>query len=50
MVKLTLKQAETLVKHSKHHSKKHMDMMKKLMREGKTFKQAHTVAQKQVGK
>jgi len=27
-----------------------MDMMKKLMREGKTFKQAHAVAQRQVGK
>ena len=50
MVKLTLKQAETLANHSKHQSKKHMDMMKKLMREGKTFKQAHTAAQKQVGK
>ena len=50
MVKLTLKQAETLAKHSKHHSKKHMDMMKKLMREGSSFKAAHNKAQKDVGK
>ncbi len=50
MTKLTPKQIITLNKHSKHHSKKHMDMMKKLMREGKTFKAAHTAAQKEVGK
>ena len=50
MAKLTPKQIVTLNKHSKHHSKKHMDMMRKLMREGKTFKTAHTAAQKEVGK
>jgi len=50
MAKLTPKQIVTLNKHSKHHSKKHMDMMKKLMREGSSFKAAHTAAQKQVGK
>ena len=50
MAKLSLSQMRTLKKHSKHHSKKHMDMMKKLMREGKTFKAAHTAAQKEVGK
>jgi len=50
MAKLTPRQIITLNKHSKHHSKKHMDMMKKLMREGKTFKAAHTAAQKEVGK
>ena len=50
MAKLSLSQINTLKKHSVHHSKKHMDMMKKLMREGKTFKAAHTAAQKQVGK
>ena len=36
----------TLKKHSEHHSKKHMDMMKKLMREGSSFKAAHNKAQK----
>ena len=50
MTKLTPKQIITLNKHSKHHSKKHMDMMKKLMREGSSFKAAHTKAQKDVGK
>ena len=50
MSKLTPKQIVTLNKHSKHHSKKHMDMMKKLMREGTSFKTAHNKAQKEVGK
>ena len=50
MAKLSLSQMKTLQKHSKHHSKKHMDLMKKLMREGKTFNAAHTAAQKEVGK
>ena len=50
MAKLTPKQIITLNKHSKHHSKKHMDMMKKLMREGSSFKAAHNKAQKNVGK
>ena len=43
-------QMRTLKKHSEHHSKKHMDMMKKLMREGSSFKAAHKKAQKDVGK
>jgi|TARA_R100001443_G_C3315821_1_gene168857 hypothetical protein len=50
MSKLTPKQIVTLNKHSKHHSKKHMDMMKKMMREGVSFEAAHKKAQKQVGK
>ena len=50
MAKLTPKQIVTLNKHSKHHTKKHMDLMKKLMREGSSFKAAHTKAQKDVGK
>ena len=47
---LTDRQKDTLKKHSKHHTKKHMDTMIKLMREGKTFTQAHNVAMKKVGK
>ena len=50
MKKLTLSQIRTLKKYSEHHSKKHMDLMKKLMREGSSFKAAHTKAQKDVGK
>jgi len=47
---LTDRQKETLKKHSVHHTTKHMNLMKKLMLDGKTFTQAHTVAQKRVGK
>jgi len=49
-MKLTEKQIKMLEKHSAHHSKKHMDMMKKMMRDGKTFTAAHKAAQKEVGK
>ena len=37
-------------KHREHHTKKHMDMMTKSMRAGKTFTQAHKEAMKKVGK
>lgn len=47
---LTDRQKETLKKHSSHHSAKHMAMMRKLMREGKSFTAAHKKAQKEVGK
>ena len=50
MAKLNLSQMKKMKAHSVHHTPKHMNLMKKLMREGKTFKQAHTAAQKQVGK
>ena len=48
--KLTKRQQETMKKHSKHHSKKHMQYMYISMRRGATFTQAHTRAQKAVGK
>ena len=50
MAKLNIAQMKKLKAHSVHHTPKHMNLMKKLMREGKTFKAAHTAAQKQVGK
>ena len=50
MKKLTDRQKKTLKKHSVHHSKKHMAMMKKEMRAGKSFTAAHNKAQKMVGK
>ena len=50
MKKLTDRQKKTLNKHSVHHSKKHMAMMKKEMRAGKSFTAAHKKAQKMVGK
>jgi len=36
--------------HAEHHSKKHMALMRKLMKEGKTFAEAHRTAQKKIGK
>ena len=50
MVKsLTERQKNTLKKHSKHHTAKHMAMMRKEMRAGKSFSAAHKKAQKKVG-
>tara|TARA_R100001510_G_C7614734_1_gene177256 strand:- start:656 stop:811 length:156 start_codon:yes stop_codon:yes gene_type:complete len=51
MKKLTKRQEQTMKRHSVHHSKKHMALMRRLMIEkGNTFGQAHKVAQKRVGK
>mgnify|MGYP003131337972 FL=1 len=47
---LTKRQKDTLKKHSVHHSKKHMAMMRKEMRAGKSFSAAHKKAKKLVGK
>jgi hypothetical protein len=40
----------SLKKHSKHHGKKHMKLMKILISRGMTFDKAHKTAMKQVGK
>jgi len=42
--------AQKLKEHSKHHTKKHMDMMKKDMKAGMSFSAAHKKAQRLVGK
>ena len=47
---LTKRQKDTLNKHKVHHTKKHMDIMKKEMLKGKTFKQAHDIALNKHGK
>jgi len=47
---LSALQKDNLKKHSKHHSAKHMKAMREMMKKGKTFKQAHSAAQKKVGK
>ena len=47
---LTARQEATLKKHAVHHTKKHMDLMKKLMKDGKSFKESHNIAMKKVGK
>tara|TARA_R100000951_G_scaffold22897_1_gene18869 strand:+ start:343 stop:492 length:150 start_codon:yes stop_codon:yes gene_type:complete len=49
-MKLNRRQKQTLKKHSVHHSKKHMDTMKKEMKEGSTFTASHKKALKKVGK
>lgn len=46
---LTKKQKDTLAKHKKHHTAKHMTMMRKLMNQGKSFTAAHKVAMQKVG-
>ena len=48
--KLTQRQKDTLKRHSKHHTKKHIASMTKLMKEGKAFGEAHKIAMKKVGK
>tara|TARA_R100000655_G_scaffold21779_3_gene44539 strand:- start:443 stop:604 length:162 start_codon:yes stop_codon:yes gene_type:complete len=47
---LTKRQKDTLKKHSVHHSKKHMAMMRKEMRAGKSFSAAHKKAKRLIGK
>ena len=45
-----LTNAQRLKEHSKHHSAKHMAMMKKDIKAGMSFTAAHKKAQKLVGK
>lgn len=47
---LTERQKAQLKEHSVHHTTKHMNKMKILMGEGKSFKQSHAIAMKLVGK
>ena len=49
-MKLTTRQKNKLKEHSEHHSDKHMEFMKRRMRAGDTFTQAHKKAQAKVGK
>jgi hypothetical protein len=49
-MKLKVLQKKKLEKHKVHHSKKHIDLMKKLMMGGMTFNDSHKVAQSLVGK
>ena len=49
-MKLTIRQKNKLKEHSEHHSKKHMEFMKRKMREGDTFTEAHKKAKAKVGR
>jgi len=46
---LTERQKAQLKEHSVHHTTKHINKMKILMREGKSFKQSHAIAMKMIG-
>ena len=48
--KLTTRQINLLKKHKVHHTKKHMDFMKKEMMKGVSFTESHKKALKKIGK
>jgi len=48
--KLTTRQKTAMERHAEHHTKKHMAEMRRLMKAGKTFTEAHKMAMKKVGK
>jgi len=50
MKELTKRQQSTMKKHKKHHSAKHLNLMVAEMMRGKSFSEAHKIAQKKVGK
>tara|TARA_R110002020_G_scaffold140534_3_gene312114 strand:+ start:3651 stop:3863 length:213 start_codon:yes stop_codon:yes gene_type:complete len=47
---LSVRQKALMKEHKQHHTKKHMDMMTKLMKQGFCFEQAHQNTMKNVGK
>ena len=47
---LTKRQQQSMKKHSKHHTKKHIQYMTNSMKRGSTFTKVHKNAQKKVGK
>jgi len=47
---LTKVQKDLMKEHKQHHTKKHMDMMKKAMLSGLCFQDAHAIAMRKVGK
>ena len=49
-MKLSTRQKNKLKKHSAHHTKGHMDYMKRKMREGMSFRRAHNLAMRRKGK
>ena len=50
MKELTKRQMVMLAKHAEHHTQRHMAFMKKRMREGASFTQAHKEAKQMVGR
>ena len=48
--RLTKRQQTAMVRHARHHTRKHLRSMVTSMRKGKTFTQSHKIAMKKVGK
>jgi len=48
--KLTQRQEQTMQRHSRHHTPRHMSEMTKLMLQGKSFEADHKIAMKKVGR
>ncbi len=47
---LSARQKQLMKEHKIHHSKEHMAMMRKLMKQGFCFEQAHEMTMKKIGK
>ncbi len=47
---LTKDQKALMKEHKEHHTKEHLKMMTKLMKEGYCFNQAHSITMKKIGK
>ena len=47
---LSILQKRLMKDHKKHHTKKHLELMKTLMLQGNCFQQAHDKAMKKIGK
>ena len=47
---LSVLQKRLMNEHRKHHTQKHLSMMRKLMKEGYCFQQAHDITMKKIGK
>jgi hypothetical protein len=47
---LTAGQKQLMKEHKQFHTKEHMAMMRKLLKQGYCFQQAHEIAMKKVGK
>ena len=47
---LSVLQKRLMKEHKKHHTKKHLDMMKELMLKGFCFQQSHDMTMKKIGK
>lgn len=47
---LSILQKQLMKEHKKHHTKKHMDEMERLMKKGYCFQQSHDLTIKKIGK